>query len=496
MATQARSIATVVGVRLAEAGQMLARHRHAALFDRLTTAGLLAEQYRTQLATDPAAPALAQLLRSVELAGHDPEQIVCDALAGRALDSARSVAQVLHHRIEQQHAGQLTPAGDRWADRLPGRVPPGWGRYVDRLGELADRRRAELGERVAAELPQWAVEAFGPPPVDEPARQRWQTRAGTVAAHRELVGHTDPAQPIGPAPARGSVEARGSWYAAWRALDRPEATAEETELSDGALQARVMARQREETWAPAWVGDDLAATAQALDRYRQAATLARAEARVTDDPQQHTAALRRAAEAAALVETLTVQQQRLELAAEVRGGWYAHTAETRAAAQRAAAELARRGVAFDLGPAEQAHAQSYLNDQPGGETDLPLVDADLVEDSTERQQRQAAVAAFDPPDPTTTTHPGDQDTAADGVDTGPVGLRPLPAGLPTTSATAAVVLRAHAALDRLADRHTAETLRLADEDTERALAQRASEAQEQEQTSAAGEVPDVALSRW
>lgn len=178
------------------------------------------------------------------------------------------------------------------------------------------------------------------------------------------------------------------------------------------------------------------------------------------------------------------------------GGWYAHTAETRAAAQRAAAELARRGVAFDLGPAEQAHAQSHLNDQPGGETDLPLVDADLVEDSTERQQRQAAVAAFDPPDHTTTTHPGDQDTAADGVDTGPVELRPLPAGLPTTSATAAVVLRAHAALDRLADRHTAETLRLADEDTERALAQRASEAQEQEQTSAAGEVPDVALSRW
>jgi hypothetical protein len=338
----ARSIATI-GARLADAGEMLAHARHAALFDRLAHRGLLSEEHRLALAADPATSALSQLLRTAELAGHEPEQVVAEVLAGRPLDGSRSVAQVIHHRLTGRLAGQLTPTGDTFADRLPPAPSPAWEAYLNRLAELADDRRRELGTKVAEQRPQWAVEALGPVPADATRRQEWEQSAGTVAAHRELTGHDDPAQPLAPAPRPGAVDARASWHAAWRALGRPEASAEEADLSDGALRVRVAAYQREETWAPPWVGDELAATSQAATRYRQEAELARARAGVAGDQAERTAAEQQASEAAAMAEILAEQQRRLELADAVRGAWYAHTATTREAGGAGRADPPRRG---------------------------------------------------------------------------------------------------------------------------------------------------------
>src|SRR5690606_31386160 len=59
----ARSLATI-GARLADAAQLLAHARHAALFDRLTGRGLLSEDHRRALAADPATAAVSQLLRT------------------------------------------------------------------------------------------------------------------------------------------------------------------------------------------------------------------------------------------------------------------------------------------------------------------------------------------------------------------------------------------------------------------------------------------------
>lgn len=88
-AEQAASIATVVGVRLAEAGTPLAGHRHAALFDRLAAAELLEERDRARLAADPAGPALAQLLRT----GAAPRGVGGDRCPHRAGTAQRGLQE-------------------------------------------------------------------------------------------------------------------------------------------------------------------------------------------------------------------------------------------------------------------------------------------------------------------------------------------------------------------------------------------------------------------
>ncbi len=458
-AAAARSLATI-GARLADAGEMLAHARHAALFDRLTEAGLISTDQRQALAADPAAPALSQLLRNAELAGHDSERVLADVLTGRSLDGARSVAQVLHHRLSEHLDGQLTPRGDTFADRLPPTTSPTWSRYLQRLADLADDRRRELGAQVAEQTPQWAVEALGPVPADPVAREEWEHRAGIVAAYREWVGWDDPAQPIGPAPRLGAVEARASWHAAWRALGRPEATAEEAELSNGALRVRVRAWEREQTWALAWVGDDLAATAQAAARYRQDAEIARARAAAATSKAERAAAQQEADHATAMADILTEQQRRLELVATARAAWYAHTAATREAAHRARAELARRGVAIE-DPPDAVTAEQWLAFQAEAvraeDPHRRITPQDLAGDydahrdylNTLDEARQAEPAARMTPERSPTTP-----TAA------------LPDGIPTLAETAAQVLRAQEALLRLADRVDLDARRRVEEEAD------------------------------
>lgn len=63
----------------------------------------------------------------------------------------------------------------------------------------------------------------------------------------------------------GVVEAYAAYRAAWRALGRPEIDRAEHEMSDGALRSRIRAWEREQTWAPGYVGNELAGTRQAAD---------------------------------------------------------------------------------------------------------------------------------------------------------------------------------------------------------------------------------------
>ena len=83
-------------------------------------------------------------------------------------------------------------------------------------------------------------------------------------------------------------------------------------------------------------------------------------------PRRHTApeadrdALRRtAAEAAAYADLLDQRVRDLTEADHVRAGWYVHTAETRAAADRARAELADRGIDPDA-PADAVMVSDWL----------------------------------------------------------------------------------------------------------------------------------------
>jgi len=170
-------------------------------------------------------PTLSRLLRRLELAGHDPQAVLHEAVTSRPLDDARQLTNVIHHRIAG--ATTLDPIGDTYTDWTPKVDDPQWQRYRSSLAEAADTRRRELGRDVAREQPQWAVEAFGPLPEDEIDRRSWHHKAGVVAAHRELVGHDDAASALGAAPEAGARPRRtppGARPGVRSAGQRPTAT--------------------------------------------------------------------------------------------------------------------------------------------------------------------------------------------------------------------------------------------------------------------------------
>jgi hypothetical protein len=86
----------------------VARSTHNALDGPPATGRLTVEQ-RQEIAADPAYRSLDQLMQAAELAGPDRAQVLSDAISAGSLDSARSYARVLHHRVHQRLDGQLTP---------------------------------------------------------------------------------------------------------------------------------------------------------------------------------------------------------------------------------------------------------------------------------------------------------------------------------------------------------------------------------------------------
>ena len=83
---------------------------------------------------------------------------------------------------------------------MPEVADPQWQTYLTTLAGSADDRRSQLGRDVAATVPVWAVEVLGAPPSPDEgeARSAWEERAASVAAYRELVGHDDEADALGP----------------------------------------------------------------------------------------------------------------------------------------------------------------------------------------------------------------------------------------------------------------------------------------------------------
>jgi hypothetical protein len=195
--------------------------------------------------------------------------------------------------------------------------------------------------------------------MDDPGRAGWLDKVGVVAAHRELTAHSDETEAIGAPPPPGLVEAYASWCAAWDALGRPPDQRDEFQLSDGQLRLRVRAGEREEAWAPRYVANELAGTRQAAAHHRQQATLRAAEAATADDPAEQARLAQAAADATALAATLDEQIAALEGIDQARGAHRAHTAATRAAADRAKAILAERH-ASDVTPEPRVTAEQWL----------------------------------------------------------------------------------------------------------------------------------------
>jgi hypothetical protein len=93
-------------------------------------------------------------------------------------------------------------------------TPPGkWKEALSEWAATADERRRHLGGRLGEKPEPWVVDALGPVPTDDILRRiEWEEKAGWAAAARELAGHTDPNDALGPPPPAGLAEK----YAVWR----------------------------------------------------------------------------------------------------------------------------------------------------------------------------------------------------------------------------------------------------------------------------------------
>ena len=432
--------------------------------DRLAAAGLLSALDRQRLAADDGMGAVDRLLRAAEISGIDRAAVLGKAVAARHFRDARSPAQVLYGRLETSLADARTSTVAGYADLIPADVSADDRRYLLHRAEDADTRRRELGAETAEKPPQWAREALGPVPDDPVARAAWEHAAGWAASWRELADHADEADPLGPAPPGGLVEKRTVWRTAAAELQLTIGDGDEHDRSDGQLRVRVRAMQREEAWAPRYVGDELDATQRAAQRARADADLWTAHAEATvdaDESQQLRAAAEVARTEAAALEERTAQ---LEDADTARARWYAATAATRDAALRAHGELQARGVDLD-DPAEQVTADEWLAahraEQAAEDAHRDIDEIDLHEDAraADRAAVEHAADAYEPVLETAVPDVRDA-AAADVTEHIDPGRRYR---VPGRDETAEAVARAQAALAEIAARQRDDEARQAEE---------------------------------
>jgi hypothetical protein len=293
--------------------------------------------------TDPERPALLQALRAREIGGRRIEDSL-DAITGRTLDGARSIAAVLHGRLGKEPAparGQTRT----WAERAP-RVAPGQALEAARR---LNARQAELGRQLAAQPPEWALRAWGVPPAGPGAlREDWERRAGVVASYREAAGITGPAQAIGPVPS-GQAQLREAFHAAVVALELPGDQALLQAMGRGQLEAQVSSYERAEALAPRDVSAELAAASR-----RCTSDIARAQAarEAGRDAEADTAGILAGMAAAELAG--------LRVADAARREWAEAYASQAAQARAAEAELRRRDQAERAVRAAQAVRDQQL----------------------------------------------------------------------------------------------------------------------------------------
>ncbi|MCE3554721.1 hypothetical protein LWC33_25100 [Pseudonocardia sp. RS11V-5] len=423
------------GITLATTGRLDRYLDHLAAEDKLTP------DQRHDLAADPALTSLALLLRTTELAGHEPAQVLEHAVTSHSLAGAHSPAQVLHHRIRTHLDGQLTPTIEDCTDLIPAGLDEEWQRWLAHRADDADTRRRELGTQTAEEASQWAVEALGPVPEDLLARSEWEHRAGWAALYRELADHDSQTDPLGAAPPAGLGEKAAIWRTAHAALDLPDFGAEEGELTDGQLRVRVAAMQREQEWAPDYVADELSDTHRQLERRRTDAQIWTARAEATDDPDDRRQLEQAAAQAEVESARLQDRLDELETTDEARSAWYAHTAVTRDKAERARAELAARGVDVDTSD-DRVTAEDWLA-------------AHHAEQSVEDQHREITETDI-------AAHHGPFEAAPAQVSRGDATAPP------TLDTTRDAIARAQAALAEIEAQMALDAAHQQDEDQERA----------------------------
>ena len=319
---------------------------------------------------DPERPALLQALRAHEIGGRRVGDSL-DAITGRTLDGARSIAAVLYGRLEKEPVparGQT----QTWAERAPQDAPE---RAVE-AARMLDARQAELGRQLAGQPPEWALDAWGGPPSEaESAARRadWEKQAGIVGAYRESAGITDPAQALGPVPS-GQAQLREAFHAAMVALQLPDDQALLRAMGRGQLEAQVSTYDRAAALAPR----DVSAELTAADRlYKDGMARAQAARETGRNAEADTAEI--------LAEETAGELAVLRVADAARREWAEAHASEAAEAQAAEGELRRRDQAERVAQAREDGQEPHV------ETDEEFL-ARLPQIVAEAEARYAAEA--------------------------------------------------------------------------------------------------------
>ena len=323
---------------------------------------------------------LWRTLRAAELAGLDPARVLNDAVAERDLAGSRDIAAVLDARIRNRTGTPVPLPARPWSEQVPALADPERRAYVAQVAALMDVRTDRIGEHAAEHPPAWATTALGPVPAHPPARLAWQKRAAAIGAWRELSGHDDPADPIGPEPAAAAPDVRAAWHQALAALG-PAGGPDVRGMPDGRLLHLRDTYPIETAWAPQYVGQELRQVRAAAWDARLSALRAAAEGRAAAQRGDDDRAAARHKLAAGYQALEQAYRQRETVFAQTmadRADWDTATRAQRQLAVAADAELRRRhpGQYFsplrsaEPGPATQTQRDdlALTPDQPSGET--------------------------------------------------------------------------------------------------------------------------------
>ena len=234
---------------------------------------------------------LWRTLRAAELAGLDPAQALADAIAERDLAGSRGIPAVIDARLRYRLGSPVPLPAGPWSAQVPEIADPERCAYLTQIAALMDARKDRIGEHAADHERPWAVTALGPVPRHPLDRLDWQRRAASIGAWRELSGHHDPADPIGPEPIAATPDLRAAWHEAFAALgpvDGPDVRG----MPDGLLLHLRDTYPIETAWAPKWVGDELRQVRAAAWDANLAGLRASAEAHAAQQRGNHADAAR------------------------------------------------------------------------------------------------------------------------------------------------------------------------------------------------------------
>ncbi|HEY6313557.1 MAG TPA: AAA family ATPase [Streptosporangiaceae bacterium] len=287
---------------------------------------------------------LWRTMRAAELAGLDVPEVLAAAIGERDLAGVRDLAAIIDARLRYR-TGHLVPApAGPWSAQIPAIADPERRAFAAEIAALIDARKDRIGEHATEHTPPWAVAALGPPPEDPLNRLDWQKRAASIGAWREVSGHGDPADPIGPEPVAAAPDLCAAWHEALAALgpiDGPDVRG----MPDGRLLHLRDTYPVETAWAPPYVGDELRQVRAAAREARLTGLRAAAEAAAALKRGDQDTAARQQQLAASYHALHEAYRQREEVFATImadRADWDTATRSPRRLAVAADAELRRR----------------------------------------------------------------------------------------------------------------------------------------------------------